>query len=44
MWSTELEKAAKDHIKDVGPKGLVQSIGTDGSTPTDRIEKYGKVD
>jgi hypothetical protein len=36
-WSEKLMKAAKDHVDDIGPKGTVSSIGTDGSLPTDRI-------
>ena len=37
-------KAAKDHVNDIGPKGLVSSMGSNGSLPTDRIAKYGKID
>lgn len=29
---------------DIGPKGLTTSAGSDGSTPHDRIERYGKLE
>ena len=31
-------------ISDIGPKGIVSSIGSDGSLPTDRISKFGMID
>ena len=34
-------KAARDHVIDIGEKGIVSSLGTNGSLPTDRINKYG---
>ena len=37
-------KAARDHVQDIGEKGLVSSMGSNGSLPTDRINKYGKID
>ena len=43
-WSEELHLACKDHVDDIAPKGLVQSQGSDGSGPTDRISKYGRLD
>lgn len=43
-WSEELAMAARDHVNDIGEKGLVQTLGTDGSTPTERIDRYGKID
>jgi uncharacterized protein YkwD len=43
-WSEGLEKAARDHVDDIGLKSLVSSIGTDGSMPTDRISRYGVID
>ena len=40
IYSPELSLACRDHIKDIGPKGLTDHIGSDGSNITDRIEKY----
>ena len=31
-WNADLAKAARDHVQDVGPKGLNQYEGTDDST------------
>ena len=31
-------------MDDVGPKGIVSSSGSDGSHPTQRIERYSKID
>jgi len=31
-------------VEDIGPKGLVSSQGSDGSMPTERIAKYGRLD
>jgi hypothetical protein len=36
----KLSQACIDHLNDIGPKGLCSHDGTDGSNPTDRIEKY----
>jgi uncharacterized protein YkwD len=38
--SEKLNLACIDHLKDIGPKGLCTHDGTDGSNPSDRIEKY----
>ena len=43
-WSDRLRHAAQDHVSDIGQKGLVSSIGSDGSIPTDRIGRYGLID
>ena len=40
IYSKEISLACRDHINDIGPKGLTTHIGTDGSNITDRIEKY----
>lgn len=37
-----LHRAAEDHVKDIGPRGLTQHEGSDGSVPRDRIERYVK--
>ena len=38
--SAEIQKACKDHVDDIGPKGLTTHEGSDGSNLADRIEKY----
>ena len=40
IYSEEISKACRDHINDIGSKGLTNHIGSDGSNITDRIEKY----
>ena len=42
-WCEKLEAAGKEFVDDIGPKGLVSSLGSDGSLPTDRISKYGTI-
>ena len=39
-YSEEISKACRDHLADIGPKGLTDHIGSDGSNITDRIENY----
>jgi uncharacterized protein YkwD len=41
VWADGLEKAAIDHVKDTGPKGLFGHNGSDGSSMRDRVERYG---
>lgn len=36
-WNSLLYKACRDHVVDIGPKGLATSRGSDDSTPFDRI-------
>lgn len=43
-WSDPLKNAALEHVNDIGPKGIVSSMGSNGSLPTDRISKYGNID
>jgi len=42
-WSDELAKAAKEHVEDTGPKGLLSHEGSSGSTVKERLQKYGKI-
>jgi len=39
--SAGLSRAATDHARDTGLRGLTSHAGTDGSNPTKRIERYG---
>ncbi|UCH98667.1 MAG: CAP domain-containing protein [Candidatus Aminicenantes bacterium] len=40
--SRGLSAAAKAHAADQGPKGLVSHVGTDKSTPDERMNRFGK--
>lgn len=40
--SKGLTQAARDHCYDIGPKGLVSHTGHDGSTMSERMERYGQ--
>jgi uncharacterized protein YkwD len=37
-----LSLAARDHVQDQGPIGNIGHSGSDGSSPTSRIERYGQ--
>jgi len=39
-FNVNLMKAARDHVKDMGPSGATGHDGTDGSSPWDRIKRY----
>ena len=41
-WSEGLGKSANDHAKDIGGKGITGHTGSDGSSMTDRMDRYGK--
>lgn len=43
-WASELAMAAQDHVNDIGPKGIMSSIGSEGSMPQDRIARYCSID
>ncbi len=40
-WDENLARSAKEHVDDIGPKGLLQYTSSDGTEPEDRICKYG---
>jgi uncharacterized protein YkwD len=40
-WSPLLDKAAQRHSEDMASKGFVDEIGSDGSTPRQRVEAAG---
>ena len=37
----EMARAAQDHADDIGPKNIAGHSGSDGSSMTSRLEKYG---
>ena len=40
--SVSMTRAARDHVLDTGPKGLIGHTGSDGSSPFDRLDRYGR--
>jgi len=40
--SAGISRAARDHVLDLGPDGKVGHFGTDGSSPGERLQRYGK--
>ena len=41
QWDENLAKNAKEHVDDIGPKGLLLFQSSDGTEPEDRIARYG---
>ena len=41
QWDKYLYSSAKEHVNDIGPKGLLQYESSDGTLPEKRITKYG---
>ena len=40
QYDERLSKSSRDHVADLGPKGLASHEGSDGKSVYDRIEKY----
>lgn len=40
-WADGMARSAYDHVLDIGPRGTTGHIGSDGSTPSDRVNRYG---
>ena len=43
-WSEEMRQASKDHVEDIGAKGMTGHRGSDGSNTKSRCNKYVKVE
>ncbi len=39
--SRGMSRGARDHVRDSGPRGRTAHVGTDGSNPWDRVNRYG---
>jgi uncharacterized protein YkwD len=39
--SRGMSLGARDHVRDSGPRGRTDHVGTDGSNPWDRVSRYG---
>ena len=42
-WHNELYIAARHHVNDIGPRGLVQHESSDSTSVKERLKKYGKI-
>ncbi len=42
-WHNELYVAARHHVNDIGPRGLVQHESSDSTSVKERLKKYGKI-
>jgi uncharacterized protein YkwD len=42
-WHTELYTAARQHVNDIGPKGLVQHESSDTTSVKERLKQHGKI-
>ena len=40
QWDNNLYLSAKEHVNDIGPKGLLLYQSSDGREPENRISKY----
>ena len=41
-WSPELALAAKSHVDDIGPKGLMSHESSNGTNMQKRLAKFGR--
>lgn len=41
-WSDGMARGALDHALDLGSKGAVGHVGSDGSSPSSRVNRYGQ--
>ena len=42
VWSEDMRSSCRDHVNDLGPKGITGHTGSDGSSPNKRILRYLK--
>ena len=42
-WNDCLYTASREHVLDIGPKGLVQHESSDGTSVKERLKRYGKI-
>ena len=42
IWSDDMAKAAADHANDIGSKAIISHTGSDNSSMSDRLERYGE--
>lgn len=40
-WRSGMARACEDHVNDTGAQGLTGHTGTDGSSPYERMNRYG---
>ncbi len=40
-WEEGLARAAADHARDIGARGVLDHASRDGSSPIDRVQRYG---
>lgn len=43
VWNNLLARACREHVEDIGPKGLMQHEGSTGTTVKERIFNKGKI-
>eukprot|EP00743_Colponemidia_sp_Colp-15_P003407 GILK01003681.1.p1 GENE.GILK01003681.1~~GILK01003681.1.p1 ORF type:complete len:801 (+),score=143.21 GILK01003681.1:62-2404(+) len=42
IHSEGLKQAARDHVQDIGARGIISHAGSDTSNPDDRVSRYGR--